>query len=99
MRVCPVIFCVAGLTLSAVTAVSAAPAYWISEIEVINDAKVKEFGAASAPIVAKYGGVYLSRRNKVESAIGSDPSSVTIIQVTAQPGKRTDSPSRTARIA
>ena len=80
MRLLPVGLCVAVLAVGAITKVSAAPAYWIAELEITDAAKLKEFGTASNPVVAKYGGVFLSRRNKPEAALGTPPSSVTIIQ-------------------
>ncbi len=80
MRLLPIGLCIAALTMGVVARVNAAPAYWIAEYEVLDAAKLKEFGAASNPIVAKFGGIFLSRRNKPEAANGSAPNTVTIIQ-------------------
>lgn len=80
MRFLPVALCAAVLAVGVVANVSAAPAYWIAEFEITDAAKLKEFGTASNPVVAQYGGIFLSRRNKPEAVIGAPPGSVTIIQ-------------------
>src|SRR4051794_7766847 len=80
MRVVPVVIGILALTFAG--AVQAAPpAYWVAEFEVLDAAKLKEFGVASNKVVEQFGGKFLSRRNKAEPGFGSTaPGGTTIIE-------------------
>ena len=55
------------------------PVYLVAEFEVIDPAGFQKFGKATTSLVKAYGGEFLSRRNKVTSAVGDPPTNVTIV--------------------
>lgn len=56
------------------------PAYLVAEFEITDAANYQKFGVASNPVVKAHGGEFLSRRNKVATAAGDPPKSVTIVR-------------------
>ena len=55
------------------------PVYLVAEFEVTDPAGFQRFGEATTPLVKAYGGEFLSRRNKVISAVGDSPKNVAIV--------------------
>jgi uncharacterized protein (DUF1330 family) len=81
MRVIPVGLCILALTAAATAVAQSkqAPAYLITEFEVIDAAGMQKFGDATMPLVKIHGGQFLARRGKVVPVVGDPPKNVAIL--------------------
>lgn len=81
MRIAVFGFAILAVTAGTAAAQKAQTVYLISEYTVVDPEGMKEFGAATTPLVEKNGGQFLSRRGSVSQVAGDEPpKSVTIVQ-------------------
>ena len=69
-----------GLTVHGLYAQSRAPAYYVAEVEILDEAAMREFGPKVAAVTQAHGGKYIVRSRTATAIEGAPPKIVIIAQ-------------------